>query len=105
MIPLRSLPPFLFPLLLSACATAGGRFAPIGPEHPASASAPEVPITDPSSVLRASGSAGHGAHAHVTYVCPMHPDVTSDAPGNCPKCGMQLAPRPEEASEEHQHAH
>jgi FtsP/CotA-like multicopper oxidase with cupredoxin domain len=26
----------------------------------------------------------------VTYVCPMHPEVTSDRPGRCPKCGMKL---------------
>lgn len=24
------------------------------------------------------------------YVCPMHPDVISDEPGTCPKCGMEL---------------
>lgn len=24
------------------------------------------------------------------YVCPMHADVKSDAPGKCPKCGMNL---------------
>jgi len=24
------------------------------------------------------------------YVCPMHPEVTSDKPGTCPKCGMRL---------------
>jgi FtsP/CotA-like multicopper oxidase with cupredoxin domain len=24
------------------------------------------------------------------YACPMHPDVTSDVPGRCPKCGMKL---------------
>ena len=24
------------------------------------------------------------------YVCPMHPDVMSDNPGTCPKCGMNL---------------
>lgn len=26
----------------------------------------------------------------ITYVCPMHPEVTSDKPGKCPKCGMKL---------------
>ena len=24
------------------------------------------------------------------YTCPMHPEVTSDKPGTCPKCGMAL---------------
>ena len=24
------------------------------------------------------------------YTCPMHPEVISDAPGSCPKCGMDL---------------
>jgi FtsP/CotA-like multicopper oxidase with cupredoxin domain len=26
----------------------------------------------------------------VIYVCPMHPDVTSEQPDRCPKCGMKL---------------
>ena len=26
----------------------------------------------------------------VSYACPMHPDVISDQPGRCPKCGMKL---------------
>lgn len=24
------------------------------------------------------------------YSCPMHPDITSDKPGTCSKCGMEL---------------
>ena len=30
------------------------------------------------------------------YTCPMHPEVTSDKPGKCPKCGMDLHPSPKE---------
>ncbi len=26
----------------------------------------------------------------VTYTCPMHHEIHSDKPGNCPKCGMKL---------------
>jgi len=25
-----------------------------------------------------------------SYICPMHPDVRTDKPGSCPKCGMNL---------------
>ena len=28
--------------------------------------------------------------AAVAYTCPMHPEVISDEPGKCPKCGMKL---------------
>jgi Cu(I)/Ag(I) efflux system membrane fusion protein len=24
------------------------------------------------------------------YKCPMHPEETSDKPGSCPQCGMDL---------------
>lgn len=47
--------------------------------------------------------AGHGAHVSgaaqgtvdagaTVYTCPMHPEVRSDKPGRCPKCGMKLVP-------------
>jgi hypothetical protein len=26
----------------------------------------------------------------MTYTCTMHPEVISDKPGKCPKCGMDL---------------
>lgn len=29
-------------------------------------------------------------HADPTYVCPMHPEITSKEPGTCPICGMDL---------------
>ncbi len=34
-------------------------------------------------------TAGAAAQA-VQYTCPMHPEVISDKPGKCPKCGMTL---------------
>jgi FtsP/CotA-like multicopper oxidase with cupredoxin domain len=30
------------------------------------------------------------ADGPVTYACPMHPEVISDEPARCPKCGMKL---------------
>lgn len=48
--------------------------------------------------------AGHEHHDHgaatgesaAVYVCPMHPEVTSDKSGTCSKCGMALVERREE---------
>ena len=34
----------------------------------------------------------------VTYACPMHPEVTSEEPGRCPKCGMKLLAAPAPAA-------
>ena len=38
---------------------------------------------------------------HQQYTCPMHPEVLKDAPGRCPKCGMDLVPIREQIKDEH----
>ena len=40
----------------------------------------------------------HGDPAPETarFTCPMHPEVSSDQPGECPKCGMDLQPADEQ---------
>lgn len=44
-------------------------------------------------------AAAHSGHTHGgtattgMYTCSMHPEVVANAPGNCPKCGMNLVPK------------
>jgi uncharacterized paraquat-inducible protein A len=45
---------------------------------------------------KANVQANKPATAINTYTCPMHPDVTSDKPGKCSKCGMNLNLTPKE---------
>jgi Ni,Fe-hydrogenase III large subunit len=53
------------------------------------------------------GHGKHGSHDHdhsdaaAQYTCPMHPEVVSDQPGNCPKCGMTLVKS--DAAADHDH--
>lgn len=68
-----------------------------GPSGPPSSSAPTEGHAHhhhagapPRSDQSATTDAGA---ATAVYTCPMHPEVTSSAPGRCPKCGMNLVPR------------
>jgi FtsP/CotA-like multicopper oxidase with cupredoxin domain len=41
--------------------------------------------------------------APVTYVCPMHPEVVSEQPDRCPKCGMKLVDASLVTASSHEH--
>ena len=85
-------------------------------DDPSNPNAQEAAIGDAALLLRApsagtatvpsSPSSSHANHVHqastpdagvasadTIYTCPMHPEIRSDAPGHCPKCGMTLIPK------------
>lgn len=43
-----------------------------------------------------AGDASHQTHALARFYCPMHPQIRSPEPGECPICHMDLEPIPEE---------
>ncbi|HEY7290212.1 MAG TPA: heavy metal translocating P-type ATPase [Vicinamibacterales bacterium] len=50
------------------------------------------PTTTTSAPTTPSAPAAQTPASGVRYTCPMDPDVVSDRPGACPKCGMALEP-------------
>jgi hypothetical protein len=78
---------------------------PMGRDHPASADAASVAFEmAPNPFASASMPVSHddSPGGNVVYTCPMHPEVMSNEPGTCPKCGMRLVVKKDEA-EEHDH--
>ena len=63
-----------------------------------------VPIDAAGKEIKTGDSTKAGAAEHESmeqteakpgqYTCPMHPEVISDSPGKCPKCGMNLVQVP-----------
>ena len=91
-------------LLLAACATQNTARVD-EPEHTPHATAHHEDVLEPDpfdapaaiSVAEAT-KASDGADEPpsgdaAVYTCPMDPEVVSDKPGNCPKCGMALVAR------------
>jgi Cu(I)/Ag(I) efflux system membrane fusion protein len=69
------------PLLLSLCA---GLLLLAGCDKP------PVPSEDLADVLDDKPLEHAAKHMDPTYVCPMHPSIIKDEPGDCPICGMDL---------------
>jgi hypothetical protein len=85
-------------VMLTGCA--GPSVAPVDANHPAHPDAPPGAPAPRSNTLALQSDEPAAADApapattagSVTYACPMHPKVTSPAPGKCPICGMALKP-------------
>ncbi|HVP39670.1 MAG TPA: heavy metal-binding domain-containing protein [Candidatus Saccharimonadales bacterium] len=83
--------------LLAAAAAGCQKQAPAGsagaPAAGTSAASPTgmAAIDSAKSKAAAASAASRRAAAAIrVWVCPMHPDYTSDHPGTCPRCGMDL---------------
>ena len=69
------------------------RVDPVATLQPDAFDAPAPTAVAEAEKAGGGGHAGHESHAVAQeglYACPMHPEVTSDQPGTCPKCGMTL---------------
>jgi hypothetical protein len=92
--------PLLFPVVvaLGACASEPpARPGRLDPSNPAAAESPPLnvgalnqPAVRPA---KPTSDEGAGRPATTVFTCPMHPEVISDRPGKCPKCGMTLVPK------------
>jgi hypothetical protein len=82
-------------LSLAACAPTLTRHLP-PQDDPSNPDAPESAWHPPPSSQASERAAPSPATAAAAYTCPMHPEVISDRPGRCPKCGMALAQKKEQ---------
>ena len=64
---------------------------PSGAEHGHSHEG-SPPAADKDENMTSEGGK-KGKQPVTIYTCPMHPEVISDKPGRCPKCGMTLVPK------------
>ena len=70
-------------------------------EHSCCGGHGDPPSTAADPIVKAAAEDAHaccGGHSPAAeskarpgqYTCPMHPEIVSDVPGDCPKCGMAL---------------
>jgi len=91
-------------VVVAVVACASGELPPRSANDPANPKAPETPPPALATSTAAFGSSATSEQSHVhggnadagstLYTCPMHPEVVQASPGTCPKCGMQLRPKP-----------
>ena len=62
----------------------------------------KLPTTTPEEAARFVATLAAGAEF---YTCSMHPEVVSDKPGDCPKCGMHLEKRTKAVMQEDHAGH
>jgi hypothetical protein len=89
---LRTLLPLVLAGLVTGCAAPGLPPDPV--DHPANPQAAAAPPPPPSTTLALNEGPNSTATAPALYTCPHHPEVVSNQPGDCPKCGMALTPKP-----------
>jgi hypothetical protein len=78
-------------------ACAASRAPPPAHLDPSNPEAAEAPPHAAGAAL-SSGSEADGREGTTVYACPMHPEVTSERPGTCHKCGMALEPQQDSSS-------
>jgi len=93
----RSFARFAFAFLTTLAAACAEPLAERAPQaDPASARAAEAPVARLPELARPDPAltteAPVNPPAASLYACPMHPNVRSNAPGQCPTCGMRLRP-------------
>lgn len=112
--PMQTLPTLFFAAAAVACSAGNAPVsrADVDPSNPNAPQGAPLVAASASPMPAASAEPSHAGHAHAggaamsaspgrapasssaaataKYTCPMHPEVVSDAPGRCPKCGMDL---------------
>jgi multidrug efflux pump subunit AcrA (membrane-fusion protein) len=73
--------------------TAWGQGGPEKMPGPSGATSGDMPGMPAGSPMPSRSPEGTNTTKGRQYTCVMHPEVISDKPGTCPKCGMKLVPK------------